>query len=76
MKEEYRLAIYVLVTALIEGPCLLILYLLGFSNGSLNGLGYMAEQIALNIVFLFFALSAIGGYESHIKRARYVRFFR
>jgi hypothetical protein len=66
MKEEHRLAIYVLVTALIEAPCILILYSLGSSNGSLNGLGYMAETIGLNIVFFYFALSAIGGYESHV----------
>jgi hypothetical protein len=61
MKEEYRLAIYISVTSLIEAPCILIMYMLGFSNGSSNGLGYVAETIALNVVFLYLALSAIGG---------------
>jgi hypothetical protein len=64
MKGEHRLAVYVPVTAIIEGPSIFILYTQGFPNSSEPGWsGSLAFLIALNIVFVFIGLGARGGYE-------------
>jgi hypothetical protein len=65
MKGEHRLAVYLLVTAIVEGPSIVILYSLGYpSSSDLAWSGSLVLLIALNVVFVFIALGAIGGYES------------
>jgi hypothetical protein len=60
MKFYHRLAIYVLVTAIIEVPSILVLYSYGYPNSpSSDWIGIFL--IVGNLYFILIALSAIGG---------------
>lgn len=61
MRDLYRVAIYALVTAIIEGPSILILYSLGYPNSPSSD-WIQIYVIAANAFFFMLALSAIGGY--------------
>jgi hypothetical protein len=60
MRGEYRLAVYVLVTAIIEGPSILILYSYGYPSNP-SSMSTWAFLIVYNLYFVLLALSAIGG---------------
>jgi len=56
----HRVVIYILVTAIIEAPSILILYSYGYPNNPFSH-GSWAFLIAENLFFLMLALSAPGG---------------
>jgi hypothetical protein len=60
MRSLYRLLVYCLVTAVVEGVSFAVLYSNGYP-GHLSGVGGSVVWIALNIVFYYIAISAIGG---------------
>jgi len=60
MKFLHRLTVYVLVTAIIEGPAILILYNYGYPSNR-SSYGSWAFLVAENLYFLLLALSALGG---------------
>ena len=53
--QLYRLLVYALVTAIIEGPSIIVLYSLGYPN-NLSARGSIAFHIVYNIEFWFLAL--------------------
>jgi hypothetical protein len=63
MRGDQRLAVYVLVTAIIEGPSIVVLYLFGYPS-NVYGLGYSALLVALNLFLYFLWSNAIGGPEA------------
>jgi uncharacterized membrane protein (DUF485 family) len=60
MRLLYRLAIYVMVTVIIEGPSVLILYSYGYPNNP-SSTSTLAFLIVYNLYFVLIAFSAIGG---------------
>jgi hypothetical protein len=60
MKFLHRLAVYALVTAMIEVPSILFLYSYGYPNDPSSYVSW-ASLIAYNLYFLLIAFSAIGG---------------
>jgi len=60
MKFLHRLAIYVLVTAIIEVPSILILYSYGYPNSPSSDWIWIFLIVG-NLYFILIALSAIGG---------------
>ncbi len=63
MKFLHRLAVYVLVTAIIEGPSIVVLYSFGYP-GNTYGPGVWALLVALNFFLYFLWSNAIGGPEA------------
>lgn len=63
MRVRQRLAVYVLVTAIIEGPSIVVLYSFGYPQNT-YGLGILALLVALNFFFYFLWSNAIGGPEA------------
>lgn len=60
MIGRQRLALYVLVTAIIEGSSIVVLYSSGYPHNA-QGLGVLALMIALNFFFFYLLSMAIGG---------------
>lgn len=63
MRFLYRLAIYVLVTAIIEGTSIVVLFSYGYPD-NVSGPGLSALLVALNIFSFFLWSGAIGGSET------------
>jgi hypothetical protein len=63
MKAGYRLAVYALVTAIVEGPCVVVLYSFGYPN-NVSGPGSLVELVALNLFVYLLWGNAIGGPEA------------
>jgi len=63
MRDWQRLAVYVLVTAIIEGISIVVLYSFGYPN-YVHGPGYYALFVALNFFMYFLWSNAIGGPEA------------
>jgi hypothetical protein len=60
MTGRQRLARYVLVTAIIEGSSIIVLYSFGYPDHA-QGLGFFALMIALNFFFFYLLSMAPGG---------------
>lgn len=63
MRVEYRLVVYVLVTAIVEGLSIIVLYSFGYPE-DVSGPGYLALLVALNFFLYFLWGNAIGGPEA------------
>jgi hypothetical protein len=65
MRELHRALVYLLATALIEGPSFIVLYSSGFPNSAtLSGTGGLALLISYNLFLYFIYTNAIGGPEA------------
>lgn len=60
MRTLYRALVYAIVTAIIEGPSIIVLYSLGYPNNA-SARGSLAFLIAYNVVLYFLWGNAIGG---------------
>jgi hypothetical protein len=60
MRGRQRLAVYVLVTAIIEGLSIVVLYSFGYPD-YVHGPGMYALLVALNFFIYFLWMNALGG---------------